>query len=136
MQYLRPILMSLTFALFVTGCLIDDGGQMPPIPDGDGELSAIEGTDEPSMAFTEGDFEVSAADVAVWDGEEDPTLQCVGLPPGSYQLTCDYITVWCDGSRMEAWCRTRAGTWRYSGLNYPFSCSRGVWNDNGYLRCG
>ena len=54
------------------------------------------------------------------------------LPPGSYKNSCRNIYI--EGKVLEADCKDDRGKWRHSSIKYK-NCGKGLWNDNGKLRC-
>ena len=54
------------------------------------------------------------------------------LPPGSYKDSCKNI--YKEGNILEADCKNRNGKWKHSSIRFK-ECKRGLWNDNGKLRC-
>lgn len=56
-----------------------------------------------------------------------------GIPQGSYQQTCNNISV--NGDTLVANCQDTSGTWHSTSLPGFQNCSSGINNDNGTLRC-
>lgn len=56
-----------------------------------------------------------------------------GIPQGSYQQTCNTVTV--RGDTLVANCRDSNGEWRTASLPGFQSCSSEIRNDDGNLRC-
>lgn len=54
------------------------------------------------------------------------------LPGGSYKKSCRNYYI--EGKVLEAECRNDKGKWKHSSIKYK-SCNKGIWNDNGQLRC-
>ena len=54
------------------------------------------------------------------------------LPPGSYKDSCKNIYV--EGKVLEADCKNKNGKYKHSSIKYK-NCNKGIWNDNGKLRC-
>ncbi len=60
------------------------------------------------------------------------SAQTSGLPPGSYQQTCRNART--NGSQLIASCQKKDGHWRDTSIDTS-SCSGGIVNDDGQLRC-
>jgi hypothetical protein len=58
--------------------------------------------------------------------------QTSGLPPGKYQQTCRNIRS--NGSQLIASCQKKDGHWQDTSIDTS-SCSGGIVNDDGRLRC-
>lgn len=54
------------------------------------------------------------------------------LPPGSYKDSCKNI--YKEGNVLEADCKNKNGKWKHSSIRFK-ECKKGLWNDNGKLRC-
>lgn len=54
------------------------------------------------------------------------------LPPGSYKDSCKNI--YKEGNVLEADCKNKNGKWKHSSIRFK-DCKKGLWNDNGKLRC-
>jgi hypothetical protein len=113
MKNISKCLMVLGLALSLVGCVMEDEPQTLEVDDV--RVAQIE------------NGEVTA--------ENEYSPECAPLPGGSYRLTCSTVVVACDGSWMDAYCRRRNGTWKWSTLWYPFSCTRDIANIDGTLRC-
>jgi hypothetical protein len=62
---------------------------------------------------------------------------CALLPPGSYRISCESVSVRSDRSGRSvliAYCTDRRGNVMQSSLYLP--CAGNISNDNGRLRCG
>ena len=53
-------------------------------------------------------------------------------PKGSYKKSCKNLYM--EGKVLEADCKNDNGRWKHSSIKYK-NCSKGIWNDNGKLRC-
>ena len=56
-----------------------------------------------------------------------------GIPPGSYQQTCNNVSV--NGDTLTANCQDSSGNWRSAQLPGFQRCAGEITNDNGALRC-
>jgi hypothetical protein len=56
-----------------------------------------------------------------------------GIPQGSYQQTCNNISV--NGDTLVANCQDTSGNWHSTSLPAFQNCTSGINNDNGTLRC-
>ena len=54
------------------------------------------------------------------------------LPSGSYKNSCK--NMYMEGGVLEADCKNDNGKWKHSSIKYK-KCDKGIWNDNGKLRC-
>lgn len=79
MQYIRTVLMSLSFALSLLGCLVDDGTPMAEVMDDDSEPLEIWGDREAPMAFVDGGADASAANVTEAGDDADPESASVEM---------------------------------------------------------
>lgn len=61
------------------------------------------------------------------------TVSAAGVPKGSYQSSCTAIQR--DRDTLQAYCRTRDGSWNYTLLHGISSCRGDIRNDNGRLAC-
>ena len=55
-----------------------------------------------------------------------------GYPKGSYKKSCKNLYM--EGNILEADCKNDNGKWKHSSIKYK-NCNKGIWNDNGKLRC-
>ena len=55
-----------------------------------------------------------------------------GYPKGSYKKSCKNLYM--EGNVLEADCKNDNGKWKHSSIKYK-NCNKGIWNDNGRLRC-
>ena len=62
-----------------------------------------------------------------------PALAQGGIPQGSYQQTCNNVSV--NGAVLVANCQDRNGNWRSAQLPDFQTCNGDIMNDNGNLRC-
>ncbi len=60
------------------------------------------------------------------------TQNTAKLPKGSYKNTCKDFYM--KGDILEAKCKDSKGKYKHSSIKYKY-CSKGIWNDNGKLRC-
>jgi len=54
------------------------------------------------------------------------------FPKGSYKKSCKNLYM--EGKVLEADCKNEKGKWKHSSIKYK-NCNKGIWNDNGKLRC-
>jgi len=54
------------------------------------------------------------------------------FPKGSYKKSCKNLYM--EGKYLEADCKNDNGKWKHSSIKYN-NCNKGIWNDNGKLRC-
>lgn len=54
------------------------------------------------------------------------------FPKGSYKKSCKNLYM--EAKVLEADCKNDNGKWKHSSIKYK-NCNKGIWNDNGRLRC-
>jgi len=132
MRKIGRYLMAASLALTLVGCVMDDAALLESDGREPETLQSDELSGEPE-ATQEIEFPPDGH-VAV---KSEYSTECPSLPPaGSYQNTCNYITVACDRSYMYAYCRRYNGTWMWSPkLWNPYRCNGFIANIDGSLRC-
>ena len=68
---------------------------------------------------------------------DNGNLTCGGgdnsnYPKGSYKKSCKNLYM--EGNLLEADCKNDNGKWKHSSIKYK-NCNKGIWNDDGKLKC-